>query len=119
MSMFPVSMLHQAEIVQLDRWDHGPLELVFPDEAVCVPSHEMAGFAFAWNMGARGGFARPEDDLDAVQAVVPALRRPRPNPNVYLVPRVGGYTELHAMLASVVPDEILTRHGILKLDANF
>src|SRR4051812_29084191 len=114
MKMFPVSMVCQAEVVQLDRWDHGPMELVFLDEAACGPSYEMAGLVFAWNAGTRGGFARAEDDLEAVQAAVPAIRRPRPNPNVYLVPRVGGYTELHAMLASVVPGEILARHGISK-----
>src|SRR4051794_26430291 len=58
MRMFPPAMILQAEYVQLDRWDHGPIELVFLDinsdlngpMAVC-----QEGLVIQWNVGARGG----------------------------------------------------------------
>jgi hypothetical protein len=115
------AMLDRVEVLQLDHWNHGPLELVFLDGVTdrCDKGyHEVIAHIADWNRHYRGGSLREADNLEAVQKMVPALRRCR-NPNIFLVPRVNGYTELHAMLASVVPDDILRQHGISKLRADF
>lgn len=114
------AFLDQAEVVQLDRWDHGPLELVFLDGFLDRSKRYAERFFYIsdWNRQYRSGLLRDADTLEWVQRIVPALRR-RPNPNIFLVPRINGYSELHAMLASVVPEDILRRHGIEKVKANF
>jgi hypothetical protein len=120
--MLSSAFLHQAEVVQLDRENYGPLELVFLGNVIAPDGRRDAAntaVVVEWNMGFRGGLVSDGEDLKAVQALVPALRRPRPNPNVFLVPRVSGYTKLHAMLASVVSERVLRRHGIPRLYGDF
>jgi hypothetical protein len=111
----------QAEIVQLDRRDHGPLELVFLDGVLDREGQrgdEAIGHIAEWNRRFRNGLLRKADNLEWVQGMLPALRG-RSNPNIFLVPRIKGYTELHSMLASIVPEGILRRHGIWKRNAFF
>jgi hypothetical protein len=73
----------QAEIVQSDRWDHGPLELVFPSEA---PSEAMAGRApyspllnayavSQWHQSAAAGFARDGEARGILKTEIPSLER--------------------------------------------
>jgi hypothetical protein len=120
--VFVVSNVHfdQAEIVQLDHWDNGPLELVFLDNVLDRRNgfHEIIDRIAQWNRRYRGGHFRGADILEWVEEMVPALRHGS-NPNLFLVPRINGYTELHAMLASVVPEEILRKYGIKKMRADF
>jgi hypothetical protein len=120
--MLSSAFLHQAEVVQLDRQNSVPLELVFLDNVAAPDGRRDAAntaVVVKRNMGFRGGLTRDGEDLEAVQALVPTLRRARPNPNVFLVPRVSGYTDLHAMLASVVSEAVLRRHSSLRLHGDF
>ena len=119
MKVISNAMLDQVEIVQLNRWECGPVELIFLDNFPRPgPGHgEQLLTVTEWNRRFRGGYLRAGDSVEAVEKVVPALTRIH-NPNIFLVPRVNGYTELHAMLASVVPTQTLERHGIAKIQAN-
>jgi hypothetical protein len=115
------ALLDQVEVVQLDRWNHGPLELVFLDSVLdrWDQDHNRRICHIAeWNCCFRGGLFREAHTLEWVQEMVPKLRR-WSNPNLFLVTRTNGYTELHSMLASVVPEDILSRHRIRKRNANF
>lgn len=118
MFIFPTSAFFEAEIVQLDRWKHGPLELVFVDDLHLSGQESIGiiGTVANWNLSYRGGFAR--SGWKEIFKLVPAIKRSR-NPNVVIVPRHKGFTELHTMLASVVPNTILKGHGIEKHRANF
>lgn len=116
--MFVISnaMMSQAEAVQTDRWDFGPLQLLF------VPQRrrrelEQVALVHRWNSSLSGGFARPTEAHDYVEKEI-GLRN-LSNPNLVLVPRQrDGYSELHGMLASLVPKEILAQFGINKVKAN-
>jgi len=117
------AMMNQAEVVQLDRWEYGPLELVFFDASRFSGqegrmSTEVAMAVVEWNRHHRGGFVRPEEAVEVIERHLPGVLR-MTNPNVFLVPRINGYTELHAMLSSVLPDAILRRRGIGKIKATF
>ena len=116
--MFVISnaMLSQAEVVQSNRWDCGPLQLLF------IPQRgrrdlEQVGLVYEWNRSLSGGFARPAEAHDYVERGL-GLRN-LTNPNLVLVPRQrNGYSELHGMLASLVPSAILAEFGIPKVKAN-
>jgi hypothetical protein len=108
-----------AEIVQLDKWEHGPLEIAFVDRDMKSPSRLEDDYAISmWNMAHDGGHLRPGDIFDTVTAQVPGIAR-RTNPNIFLAPRLSsGYTELHAMLASLLPDRVLQGAHIERPRAN-
>jgi len=111
------AFMSQAEIVQVDRWDHGPLELLFLDMARVTKERFPVELTLAfveWNRSFRGGFARPAKSLDTLEKFIPGLPK-LTNPNVFIAPTVDGFSELHAMLASVVPERILKKHGIEKI----
>jgi len=115
----------QAEIVQPDRWDLGPLELVFlsdaPAPAADRPpySHLLNSYAISqWNQGASAGFARDGEALEILKAQIPSLER-RKNPNIIMVPeRADGLTELDVMLASLLPDSALAKWKLPRLRAS-
>jgi len=114
-------MDNQAEIIQVDRWDHGPLELLFLDTAQVTRERfpvELNMALVEWNRNFRGGFARPGESLDTLEKFIPGLPK-LTNPNVFIAPTVDGFSELHAMLASVVPESILKKYGIEKIQAMF
>jgi hypothetical protein len=117
--MFVVSgaFTHQLDLVQKNRWSLGPLELVhLPlDGADHV---EATVHVHTWNGTLRACTARSGKAVQFFEARWPALARSK-NPNLVMVPQVGRYTELHAMLASVVPKAALEAHGIRKRRANF
>lgn len=119
--MYVVSNAHLewVEVVQRDRWHHGPLELIFVDmPAGRRRSPELDLALCNWNRHAQGGFARAADVLETVSTAVPGIEKVD-NPNVILVPRIQGFTELHAMLASVLPDPTLRRARIKRERSNF
>lgn len=109
----------QAEVVQADRWEFGPLELVFVDvgEAARPNRRERLDAEMhiaTWNRHSRGGFLRDADACEFVFRRFPAIQRSG-NPNIVLVPRIDGCSELDVMLASIVPDRILEQFGIAKI----
>jgi hypothetical protein len=121
--MFAISnaFLYSVEIVQADRWLHGPLELAF----VSPVSHgtredqmRMEVGLHQWNQTYAAGYVRAGDTFDLVTASVPGIRR-RKNPNIVLVPRTAaGVTDLHVMLASLLPDLELKNAGLPRMKAN-
>ena len=114
-----------AEIVQSDRWDYGPLELVFLADAPTVTadqpphSHLLNSYAVSqWNQSASAGFARDGEALEILKAQFPSLDR-RKNPNIIMVPeRADGLTELDIMLASLLPDPALAKWKLPRLRAS-
>jgi hypothetical protein len=109
-------MMWQMEVVQRDRWDHGPLELAFfsdtPDDG--MDRLALQGAVHDWNQSAAAGFLRSGDALDQLKRIVPALPE-RQNPNLIFVPTRGdGLTALHVMLASLLPEASLRRAGICR-----
>jgi len=110
------AMMDQAEIVQADRWERGPLELVFLKDVEALDI-ESELHLIDWNRHHRAGWLRAAGEVDFALKVAPRLRE-QENPNVFLVPSVHGYTELHCMLASLVPEAILRRHGLRKESTN-
>jgi len=111
--------LRQAELVQADRWSHGPLELVFLDHRRTRGDDKVEMAVWNWNASYRWGTVRPGDAIRTLCALCPSLKRST-NPNLFVVPRVdGAYTQLHVMLASVVPNSLLERFSIRKRLADF
>lgn len=113
------AFFNSAEIVQLDKWEHGPLEIVFVDRDLESPTRLEEDYAITmWNMAHDGGHLRPGDIFDSVTSQVPGIAR-RTNPNIFLAPRLSsGYSELHAMLASLLPDPALQAAQIKRPRAN-
>jgi hypothetical protein len=115
----------QAEIVQSDRWDYGPLELAFLAEAPAAAangpphSHLLNSYAVSqWNQSASAGFARDGEAMEILKAQIPSLER-RKNPNIIMVPeRADGLTELDIMLASLLPDSALAKWKLPRLRAS-
>jgi hypothetical protein len=112
----------QAEIVQRDRWVGYPLEIAFVPSPGFVPlSDERLKMELAlhdWNQTYAAGYIRRSDTFEAVTSKVPGIER-RKNPNIILAPRnANGITELHVMLASLLPDEMLREAGIERGRAN-
>ena len=118
MYVFSNAFTRQAEIVQKDHWDRGPLELVFvnrpPDASTRI---DLEVFAVMWNSGYDGGFIRDGKISDELERIIPGLMEFE-SPHVFLVPSVEGHTELHFMLLSVVPANVVQRYGIRKERAN-
>lgn len=116
--MFSISnaVMWQVEVVQEDRWDYGPLQLVFIPERKKKELEQVA-LVWDWNRSVSGGFSRPADGVDFIRKEVRIASVE--NPNLIVVPRQrNGYSELHSMLASLVPQPILDEFGIKRLKAN-
>lgn len=102
----------------------GPLELVFVDversedldaeEGDAVPG-SLNYFTRGWNAGFHIGEERDVLDFDRYTPLTKGLR----NPNVAVAPRLAGYSELHGLLASLCPDDVLARHRLSRSPANF
>ncbi len=103
---------HEAEITQVDRWDHGPLELVFV-EAPEQGAMELTAHICEWNGSQRAGFVRPGESMEALKALVPHLEERR-NPNLILVPTYGGNSDLDMMLAGLLPDALVEQHRLTR-----
>lgn len=104
------AFFHQAEVTQVDRWEHGPLELVFFPE----PENkrlELVAHVQDWNSSQRAGFLRSSETMDGLRAHVPGLEERR-NPNMILVPTYGETSELDVMLASLLPDALLEHYEL-------
>src|SRR5216684_3593193 len=113
MHSFSNAHFSEVEFVQSDRWELGPLELVFVDERLrngyfSKRGLELCGAISLWNQSASAGFARPARSLFVLEREIPSIRSCE-NPNVIFVPRqqADGLTELHVMLASLLPDAML------------
>lgn len=67
--MFSISnaMMWQVEVVQEDRWEYGPLQLVFIPERK-KKHFEQVALVAEWNRSLSGGFSRPADAVDYPQA---------------------------------------------------
>jgi hypothetical protein len=127
------AMLWQMEVVQKNRWTLGPLELVFIDEPQRERSSAFAragmdgkkfsalvfdSMVYQWNQSASGGWIRAGDVVDYLAAIHPGLNQ-RENPNLIFVPqRADGLTQLHVMLASLLPDGALARLNMERQSAN-
>lgn len=112
----------QAEIVQRDRWVGYPLEIAFVHfprfGSLSDESGRMQVALHDWNQTYAAGFIRRSDTFEAVTSKVPGIER-RKNPNIILAPRSeNGITELHVMLASLLPDTVLAEAGIERRRAN-
>lgn len=109
------AMMWQVEVVQEDHWEYGPLQLVFIPER--KKGLEQTALVWDWNRSLSGGFSRPSDALDFLRDELRITNLE--NPNLIAVPRQrNGYSELHAMLASLVPQPLLDEFGIKRLKAN-
>lgn len=101
---------YQAEVTQVDRWEHGPLELVFLAEPA-DGRLERDAHIHEWNATQRAGFLRSGKAMDGLKASIPCLEERR-NPNMILVPTYAGTSELDVMLASLLPDSLLQQHNL-------
>src|SRR6185436_14783767 len=98
----------QAEIVQTNRWQLGPLQLSMVDVPRDVP---LAYAMVRWNQAHSAGQIRPGDAYDVLRREVPGFTS-MAGPNLVFVPRTEeGHTELHVMLASLLPDSSLDALG--------
>lgn len=104
------AFFHQAEITQIDRWEHGPLELAFLSEPA-TGRLEWTAHLHNWNATQRAGFVRSGEAIEGLKPFVPYLEERR-NPNMILVPTYGGNSELDVMLAGLLPDDILAKAGL-------
>lgn len=127
------ALLWQMEVVQKNRWSLGPLELVFIDEPRRDEASEFTkagmddkkvsalvfdSMVYQWNQNASGGWLRAADVVDYLAAVHPGLNQ-RKNPNLIFVPqRPDGLTQLHVMLASLLPDGAFARLNMVRQSAN-
>ncbi len=125
--MYKISngMLDQAEIVLNNRWTYGPLELVFLKydlaRRAAQDSDQRAREQLAlidWNRHHHGGFIRDGDACKVMETLAPGVLKIESS-NVILVPESSGATELHRMLASLLPDEALVRLGMERKPAHF
>jgi hypothetical protein len=125
MRSFSNAHFSEVEFVQSNRWELGPLELVFVDQRLrngCYTKRglELGGAISEWNQSAAAGFARPARALDVLVREFPSMKSCE-NPNMIFVPRqrAGGLTELHVMLASLLPEAALLAAGIDRSSAVF
>jgi hypothetical protein len=112
----------QAEIVQRDRWAAFPLEIAFVQCPRLGPwSEDSSKIQLAlhdWNQSYAAGYLRRSDTFEAVTSKVPGIEH-RKNPNIILAPRgENGVSELHVMLASLLPDALLAELSIERARAN-
>jgi hypothetical protein len=125
MRSFSNAHFSEVELVQSNRWELGPLELVFVDQRLrngCYTKRglELGGAISEWNQSAAAGLARPARALDVLVREFPSMKSCE-NPNMIFVPRqrAGGLTELHVMLASLLPEMTLRTAGIHRSTALF
>jgi hypothetical protein len=113
------AFLSQAEVEDKDRWNHGPLEFMFLDfEKYPLTSHsELVWLTTQWNRSYEGGFCRDGESVERLEKVLPGLIAAK-NPNIFIAGRDSGFSQLDVMLASVVPNSILKKHGLQKRRAN-
>jgi hypothetical protein len=116
------AFMQQIEVVQKNRWDQGPLEIAFVGASPRISDGEDAFklqvALHTWNQNYAAGQIRPGDVFDAVTARVPGIEH-RTNPNIILAPVTdSGVSELHVMLASLLPDAVLRETGLTRLRAN-
>lgn len=100
----------QIDIVQIDRWDHGPLELAYAQE----PDEHRAEFGCAvheWNSTQMSGFLRSGEAMETLRTVAPHLEA-RKNPNIILAPVANGCSALDLMLSGLLPDAALEEAGL-------
>jgi len=72
-----------------------------------------------WNQTQSGGFLRSGDAMEHLKPLLPAIEC-KANPNLVIAPRTAnGVSQLDIMLASLLPDEVLDKAGIKRLNANF
>lgn len=118
------AFLDQAEIIQNDPVTKHPLELFFVGDKAGprtgMTDQEMRDeLAIGdWNRRYEAGFLRDAETMARVEQWLPRIAQER-NPNIALVPRVEGFSELHSMLVSVLPDGIAARHGLRKIRSEF
>jgi hypothetical protein len=107
------------EVVQTDRWNYGPLEIAFVNGGPDGPKRFEADYAITmWNMAYAGGHLRPGDIFDSVTQQVPGIENRR-NPNIFIAPKLpNGMSELHSMLASLLPDRYLADASLSRPRAN-
>jgi hypothetical protein len=122
--MFAISnaFFRQVEIVQIDRWVKGPLELVFvPIDWECRGQEELAKLHFSlheWNQSYAAGHIRPPDAFNAVTERIPGIKH-RANPNIIVAPStLTGMSALHTMLASLLPDSVLQQKHLKRERTN-
>lgn len=119
--MFVVSnaLVNQAEIEQTDHWERGPLEFVFFDSQKWRGDRvELIGLVSMWNRDYEWGSCRDDEALENLRKIIPGLGE-RKNPNLFLVPRAEGFSQLDVMLGSVVPTRMFRPHGVQKRKASF
>lgn len=104
------AFFHQAEVTQVDRWEHGPMELAFLPNPE-ASNLEMVAHVHEWNQTQRAGFVRSGRAIDGLKPFVPYLEERR-NPNMILVPTYDGTSELDIMLAGLLPDRDLAQAGL-------
>lgn len=106
------AFLSQAEIESLDHWEQGPLELIFLDvDQIELSECEWTGLVANWNREYQGGWLRDGHTCDKLEELIPALKHTK-TPNIFIVPRQDGVSELDVMLASLLPEETRQRHDI-------
>lgn len=111
MDVLSNGFMFQAEAVQLDRWNEGPLELVeIPVSRVRDPKLRIA--VHNWNQTHAAGQLRGEDSVEALTAAFPRVMEGG-SPNLIFVPTrdEDGLSPLDLMLAELLPDEALSRVG--------
>jgi hypothetical protein len=112
----------QLEIVDKDRWAHGPLELVLvPTDGAFMATEAGAALQLAlleWNQSYAAGRARDGETFDTVAARIKGIEH-WANPNIILAPTTRtGVSELHIMLASLLPESALQDNGLERVRAN-
>ncbi len=109
------AFFRQAELVQTNRWEEGPLEIAFLNVETNPPSMErlMTQFhAHQWNSDHAAGHIRDGETFEAIENLVPGVTK-RENPNLFVAPRLdSGLSALHIMLGSLLPDRVLKNYGI-------
>lgn len=111
-------MLQQLEVVDSTWSDEGPIEIVFVDESACDETSSGV-LAARWNMTFRGGRARPPNLLDGVAKQFFPRIMDVPSPNIFFAPVAHGFSELHAMLASLLPDQVLEKYNLPRMNPGF
>lgn len=110
------AFLSQVEITQVDRWNHGPLEIHLVPEPQESGHSKFGGLVYEWNSGQCGGFLRDAETLDSLGSIG---LHPGKNPNIVIAPTHCGYSELLGMLGSLLPDDLLASYGIDRPESNF
>lgn len=118
MKVMSNAFIWQSEIVQSDRWAHGPLELaLLPPCDTGSGALARAYSTITWNQEHTAGFVRSGDALENLKQLLPHIEN-RKNPNLIVVPTVSsGTSQLDVMLASLLPDDVLRAAGLVRQSA--